>query len=207
MLDIGCGDGRVLVEAAKQGATCWGIEIDATLAEQARAALVPFSQDAGVITANFFDVDLRSIDPDITIAYLSRATLQALKLKLSRELRSGATLITLGVPVAGWSADMSDPFLYTYQMPPQDSPVPAEGSWPAAGYLFGIPPNTPCVTSIEVIHDPGAIRFALSERLSEFAAISVGTSMAMRREYVAVDITWNPQPAGTSIRGHIAGAG
>ena len=37
--DVGCGDGRFLVEACRRGATCVGLEIDATRAAEARSNL------------------------------------------------------------------------------------------------------------------------------------------------------------------------
>lgn len=50
--DLGCGDGRVVIEAAKQGATSVGIEIEPSIAALARKAV----QEAGV-TAKIHEGD------------------------------------------------------------------------------------------------------------------------------------------------------
>lgn len=36
VMDVGCGDGAFLLEAARFGCQCYGLEIDAALAELAR---------------------------------------------------------------------------------------------------------------------------------------------------------------------------
>ena len=58
--DVGCGDGRFLVEAAKRGATCVGVEIDAARAAEARAAVeaAGVSDGAAVVVGNGLEVDL-----------------------------------------------------------------------------------------------------------------------------------------------------
>jgi len=101
--DLGCGDGRVAIEAAKRGALAYCVEIRRDLIEKAREA----AEEAGVaervvlVNKSFFDVDLS--DADVVYMYLLSRVNAALRPKLERELRPGARVVTLDFPVAGWT--------------------------------------------------------------------------------------------------------
>ena len=58
--DVGCGDGRFLVEAARRGATCIGVEIDEARAGEARARVAEagLGDLARVVVGNGLEVDL-----------------------------------------------------------------------------------------------------------------------------------------------------
>src|ERR1041385_8452729 len=64
-LDLGCGDGRVLIEAAKRGASVRGIDIDPEMAEVARARL----EEAGIPgTVEVADIAVADLCADVIYA-------------------------------------------------------------------------------------------------------------------------------------------
>jgi len=81
--DLGCGDGRIVVIAARDyGAKAFGVEIREDLATTAQQQLRKFGleTEARIIHGNLFDVDLS--DADIVTLYLSMSGNEKLKPKL-----------------------------------------------------------------------------------------------------------------------------
>ena len=84
--DLGCGDGRILINAAKKyGARGVGIEIDKERIEDARRRALPFADRITFRRQNVFEVDLRRAD--VVTIYL----LPVLNKKLMPQLRKNET--------------------------------------------------------------------------------------------------------------------
>ncbi len=100
--DLGCGNGEVVVEAAKKGATAIGIEIDRYLAEVAREKIREnnLGDKAYIIEADFFLVDLSNATA--IYSYLYRSINELLAPKFEKELRIGTRIVTLDFPIPGW---------------------------------------------------------------------------------------------------------
>ena len=102
--DLGCGDGRVAVEAAKRypikRAVC--VEIREDLAAQAveRAQAEGVADRVLVLNTDFFQVGLW--DADAVYMYLLTSINEMLRPKLERELRPGARVVTLDFEIPGW---------------------------------------------------------------------------------------------------------
>ena len=102
--DLGCGDGRVVVEAAKRypikRAVC--VEIRSDLAAEAvmRAKREGVEEKVLVLNTDFFEVGLW--DADAVYMYLLTSINDALRPKLERELRPGARVVTLDFEIPGW---------------------------------------------------------------------------------------------------------
>jgi len=101
--DLGCGDGRVVIRAVKEGVkkgVC--VEINSSLIERAKEA----AQKEGVIDRiefindDFFRVSLE--DATVVYMYLLTSVNRALKPKLEAELREGARVVTLDFEIPGW---------------------------------------------------------------------------------------------------------
>uniref|UniRef100_A0A7C4JIX8 Class I SAM-dependent methyltransferase n=1 Tax=Ignisphaera aggregans TaxID=334771 RepID=A0A7C4JIX8_9CREN len=101
--DLGCGDGRVVIKAVKEGAkkgVC--VELNPSLIEKAREnAKVENVQDKiTFINEDFFNVSLE--DATIVYMYLLTSVNKALKPKLESELIEGTRIITLDFEIPGW---------------------------------------------------------------------------------------------------------
>lgn len=105
LYDLGCGDGRICITAARLGARAVGIEIDLlrlrechdNLRKTELKHLVEFRRQS------FFDVDLR---PATVVAlYLLPAINRKLRPKMMHELRPGARIIANYFEIADWPPD------------------------------------------------------------------------------------------------------
>jgi predicted RNA methylase len=88
--DLGCGDGRIIITAARQyGARAVGIEIDPLryLWCQLVITLLGLRDRVTLIYGSFFAQDLSGAD--VVICYLLQDTNLRLQSKFNRELRSG----------------------------------------------------------------------------------------------------------------------
>jgi predicted RNA methylase len=93
--DLGCGDGRVLVTAAKKyNAKAVGIEIDPFrfILCKFRIRLLGLRKQVKVIRGDFFEINLS--DADIITCYLSQSTNEKLQRKLLDELQSHTIIVS-----------------------------------------------------------------------------------------------------------------
>lgn len=102
--DLGCGDGRVVIEVLKKFPVKRGVcvEIRRDLLEEAtrRAKLEGVDDRFVPILGDFFEIPLR--DATIVYMYLLASVNESLKHKLSKELPKGARVISLDFQVSGW---------------------------------------------------------------------------------------------------------
>lgn len=93
--DLGCGDGRVLVSAARRfGAKAVGIEIDLSRFLWSLAVITVFGlwRRVRLVRGDLFRQDLR--EADVVVTYLLQDTNDRLQAKLLREMRSGARVVS-----------------------------------------------------------------------------------------------------------------
>jgi len=101
LFDLGAGDGRILIEAARKfGAQAKGIEIDPERVQRIKERLQATGVDAEIIQADFMTVDLSSAN--VIAIYLSDSANSRLAPKLKRELRDGARVVSLDYTLPGW---------------------------------------------------------------------------------------------------------
>jgi len=101
--DLGCGDGRMVIAAAKtRGARGVGIEFDAALVEECRAA----AKREGVgDLVRFLHMDAakaRLTDATALVLYLLPESLEALTPLFERDLRPGARVVSHDYKIPGW---------------------------------------------------------------------------------------------------------
>jgi cyclopropane fatty-acyl-phospholipid synthase-like methyltransferase len=102
LFDLGAGDGRIIIEAARQfGACAIGVEIDPGCISRIRERLAATKSKAELIEADFFDVDLSQAD--VVTIYLSPSANERLASKLKSELKPGARVVSLDYDLPGWS--------------------------------------------------------------------------------------------------------
>lgn len=92
--DLGCGDGEVLIQAAKIGAKGVGIEIDPIRFFIAKVKVVKNNLSKKIIIKrdNFFNQDVSSAT--VVIVYLVPKTLDRLKIKFLKELKPGVRIVS-----------------------------------------------------------------------------------------------------------------
>lgn len=102
--DLGCGDGRVVITAAKYfGAKAKGIEIRRDLVEEARQRVAKEGLQDKV---EIIEGDIRSTpihDATVVYMYLLTSVNEKLKTKLQSELKPGTRVISLDFEIPGWN--------------------------------------------------------------------------------------------------------
>ena len=119
VFDLGCGDGRVLVAAARKvGARAVGVEVDCGryLWSLAVITVLGLHRQVRVIRADLFTVDVSSAD--VVFSYLLQDTNDRLKDKLRKELRPGSRIVSntfhfSGLPLIRTDEDLK---LYVYRI-------------------------------------------------------------------------------------------
>lgn len=117
LYDLGAGDGRVVLLAARRFALrAVGVEVDPLKAAliKARALLKGASGKVRVERSNFFEVDLRQAD--IVFFYLSPAAASRLRGKFEKELPPHGRVVSYRRPIEGWQAWREEGGLYVYRM-------------------------------------------------------------------------------------------
>ena len=107
--DLGSGDGRLVIEAARRGARGVGVEREARLVElsRAEAAKAGVAERVRFVADDIFNTDLRRAT--VVTLYLLPQLLDRLAPKLSAELPAGARVVAHDFPLA-WKAESTRTF-------------------------------------------------------------------------------------------------
>lgn len=120
--DLGCGDGRTLVIAAREfGANATGIEIGPVqcLVSWGNAARSGVRSKVRVKRGNFYQADVRAAD--VVFVYATTRELSRLQEHLTSQLRSGTRVVTVGSNFPDWEPVKVDRenLIFLYVMPVQ----------------------------------------------------------------------------------------
>ncbi len=113
-IELGCGEGRVIREAAKAGAQAVGYELNPVLWAIAWLRCLPFP-NAHVRLANFWSADLSGAD--IVMVFLVPRTMQRLAEIASRQMKPGSRLISYVFALPGHRPKRTIKPWLMYQMP------------------------------------------------------------------------------------------
>jgi SAM-dependent methyltransferase len=107
VMDLGSGDGRNIIAAAKRGARALGVEYDRGLLEVARKNAIEagVADRARFVEGDMFEADISSAT--VLALFLLPDNLQRLKPKFAR-LKPGTRIVTNGFPIDGWEAKQID---------------------------------------------------------------------------------------------------
>jgi len=117
--DLGCGDGRIAISAAKRGATSTGVDLDPQRIKEANEN----AKEAGVtdkvtfVQGNLFDFDFSKADV-LTLYLLPEVNLK-LRSKILKELKPGTRIVSHAFDMGDWepektmTVDGSTIFLWT----------------------------------------------------------------------------------------------
>ena len=114
--DLGSGDGRVVIELAKAGAQAQGYEINPLLVLTSRKNIknAGVSKQAFIHWKSFWNQDLSSFQV-ITLFGMPHM-MKRLALKLRKELKPGARVISHQFMFPGWSVSQQESQLYLYRV-------------------------------------------------------------------------------------------
>lgn len=105
LIDLGSGDGRIVIAAAQRGAEALGIELDPSLVMKARRA----AKEAGVEKrARFLEGDLFAqvlSGATVVTLYLFPDANLALRPKLLEELKPGTRIVSNSFDLGAWAPD------------------------------------------------------------------------------------------------------
>jgi SAM-dependent methyltransferase len=125
--DLGCGDGRIVIAAARRGARAVCIDIDPRRIAEARANAAREGVGDRIL---FLQQDLLESDlrvATVVMLFLSRDLNRRLRPKLERELRPGARVVSHWHDMGDWTpeksvkvkSDSRDHPVYAWTMPPR----------------------------------------------------------------------------------------
>ena len=103
--DLGSGDGRIVIEAARRGARGVGIELEPSLVEESRvrADSAGLSERVAFRQADIFESDLR--EATVVTLYLGRMLNERLRPILLRDLRPGSRVVSQAFDMGDWRPD------------------------------------------------------------------------------------------------------
>jgi protein-L-isoaspartate O-methyltransferase len=106
MFDLGSGDGRIVLMAAKKfGADATGVEIDESLYQQSMESIRKqgLSGKARIIHGDMFRQDYSSAD--LITVYLLPASNEKLRPLLEKQLKRGARIVAHDFQFSGWKPE------------------------------------------------------------------------------------------------------
>ncbi len=100
--DLGCGDGRLLFEAAKKGAIVEGFEVSLIpyIFSSIKRLFQKEKENIKISYRNFWKADLS--DADVVYFFLMPATYSRIKKKMEKELKKGTKVVVYVWPVKEW---------------------------------------------------------------------------------------------------------
>ncbi len=124
--DLGCGDGRLLIQAAVEGGvTGTGIDVDAALLNQAQsnARQAEVGDRLSFLQANLFEADLSQAT--VVFIYLLPHLNLRLRPRLQAQLRPGSRIVSHMFDMGDWRPDLTlplarseeDSVLYLWRLP------------------------------------------------------------------------------------------
>lgn len=124
VVDLGSGDGRLLIALAEAGAEAHGYEHNPLLVARSKFALKKRGLEgkAFVHMENFWNADLSSFDG--VVIYGISYIMPKLEKKLRAELRPGARVVSNAFKFPSWEPAAKDRGVYLYIQPPEHSETP-----------------------------------------------------------------------------------
>jgi predicted RNA methylase len=101
--DLGAGDGRTVIMAAKDfGARAVGVELREDLAKKALGTVYDegLQNRVTIVNSDMFNVDLSSAD--VIFLYLTTSANEKIKPKLEAELKPGVRVVSHDYEIVGW---------------------------------------------------------------------------------------------------------
>ena len=117
LFDMGSGDGRTVIMAAKTfGARGVGIELREDLAKKALATIQEngIEDKVTIMNSSMFDVNLSSAD--VVYLYLTTSANEKIRPKLESDLKKGARVVSHDYEIIGWQPERVENFCENPQL-------------------------------------------------------------------------------------------
>lgn len=114
-VDLGSGDGRIMIAMAKAGAIVYGYEINPLLVWWTKRKIKKEGLEgkAFVYLKSFWNEDLSSFD--VVILFGVRKIMKRLEEKLDKELKPGAKIISFGFSFPDWQVVKKEQATFLYE--------------------------------------------------------------------------------------------
>lgn len=115
IIDLGSGDGRVLIAAAKKGAKSYGSEINPLLVWRTKFKIKKEGLQSVAFCnwKSFWSQDLSSFD--VVFVYGISHIMKWLERKLQRELKPGAKVVSFVFSFPSWQPSSAEDGIFIYQ--------------------------------------------------------------------------------------------
>jgi len=102
LIDLGCGDGRIVFAAARRGARARGVDIDPVFVADNRLRASSDPAYAGVTFVHSDMVAADIVDATVVTCYLLPRSMDVLKPKFETSLRPGTRIVSHAFTIDGW---------------------------------------------------------------------------------------------------------
>ena len=113
-VDLGSGDGAVLIEAASRGLICYGYELNPFVWLISKLRTLKFGNQIHIYCKNFWNVPLPKNTKGVFVFLLDKY-MARLDQKLSLELKKGSELLSYTFQVPGKDPAVSDKAMFLYR--------------------------------------------------------------------------------------------
>lgn len=113
MVDLGSGDGRIIIQAAKTGADCVGIEINPLLYFWSLFRIkINHLKNVTVCRNDLWKINL--VDVDVLTLFFIHTKMDRLHFKISKEMKPGSRIITYAFKFPDWKYQTKNDKIYLY---------------------------------------------------------------------------------------------
>ena len=129
VIDLGCGDGRIVIEAAKRGAFGHGVDLDPQRIEEARknAQRARVADKVIFVEQNIFDTDFSRAN--VIAMYLFPSINRKLRPSLLEKLKPGSRIVSHDFGMDEWRPDQQHGRLDNHAVLLWIVPDKVEGTW------------------------------------------------------------------------------
>jgi SAM-dependent methyltransferase len=199
LLDIGCGDGRVLEAAVRRGAIATGYEIDPRRLDACRRRIAALDGAATVIEADFNRAPLQA---DVVFAFLSPASLYGLRARLGA-LAPGTRIVTYAYGVVGWRPALMDQRWFLYTLPAAAARDPLLSGWRHAGLVMAQTSAQTVLVGAMYGAMPGKLAVEVSPSLRGRIEVHSGVAESGLPDNVPLDIKFSSAPGEEIVTGEL----
>jgi len=116
-VDLGSGDGRVVMALAQAGTEAYGFEVNPILVWWSRYKIkkVNLSDKAKILQKSFWNADLSSFG--LVMVFGMSHIMPKLETKLKSELKPGSKVVSNIFRFPNWQPEYSEHGVYVYKMP------------------------------------------------------------------------------------------